>query len=164
MPQKPAKARAFANHNHKRCHDEVMAEALGRCAERGVRLTPVRRRVLQILLESHKPIGAYELLKRLTAEGFPGQPPIVYRALEFLQFLGVVHRIESKNAFVACGLPKGVHPSQFLICTECARIAEFESPDVTELLVQTAAVAGFEIAKTTLEIEGVCQDCRTSDR
>ena len=163
MPPTSLDTLAFATHNHERCHDEVMAVALERCAERGVRMTPVRQRVLQILLESHKPIGAYELLKRLAAEGFPGQPPIIYRALEFLQFLGVVHRIESKNAFVACALPKGAHPAQFLICTECTQIAEFESADVTKLLEQTAAIAGFKIAKTTLEIEGVCENCRAAN-
>jgi len=162
MPPPQGDTLAFVTHNHDRCHAAVMTEALKRCAERRLRMTPVRRRVLQILLEAHKPIAAYELLKRLTAEGFPGQPPIIYRALEFLLFLGVVHRIESKNAFVACTLPKGIHPAQFLICTECTRIAEFENAQVTELLARTAAVAGFEIAKTTLEIEGRCEDCRVS--
>lgn len=90
----------------------------------GARLTPVRRRALEILLEAHRALGAYEVLERLRADGFGGQPPVAYRALEFLAAMGLVHRIRRLNAFAACMRPGEAHQALFLICRRCEALAE----------------------------------------
>ena len=84
---------AFATHDHGACQSDALSRAEALAAERGVRFTPVRRRVLEILLEAHKALGAYDVLTRLSAEGFGNQPPVAYRALEFLEEQGFAHRI-----------------------------------------------------------------------
>src|SRR5436190_17656629 len=108
------------DHDHNRCLDDAMAVAEARCLERGQRLTSIRRKVLAVLLGSHKPLGAYEIIERLEPKGPRPAPITVYRALEFLRENGLVHRIESRNAFIAC-----VHSHAagelvvFLICEHC---------------------------------------------
>ena len=89
-------------HDHAGCIARAMAHVDAHCAADGLQLTPVRRRVLEILLEQHRALGAYEILDRLRAEGLGSQPPVAYRALDFLMKAGFVHRIETLNAFVAC--------------------------------------------------------------
>src|ERR1700739_3668473 len=89
-------------HDHDRCSSDAMAIAEARCAQRGQRLTPIRRKVLAALLGRHKPLGAYEIIDRLGLKGPRLAPITAYRALEFLRENGLVHRIESRNAFVAC--------------------------------------------------------------
>ena len=91
---------------------------------KGVRLTPVRRRVLEILLEEHRALGAYDVLQRLAAEGFGNQPPVAYRALDFLVEQGLAHRIRRLNAFTACMHPGEAHAPAFLICRACDAVAE----------------------------------------
>ncbi|MEL6964115.1 MAG: Fur family transcriptional regulator, partial [Pseudomonadota bacterium] len=117
---------AFANHDHERCRTEAMAEAKAICKARGARLTPVRERVLDLLWQAHRPLRAYDLLETLAAEGFGSQPPVVYRALDFLIEQGFVHKIERLNAFLACHCPADDHGAKFLICTGCERVAEFD--------------------------------------
>ncbi|RMD92342.1 MAG: transcriptional repressor, partial [Alphaproteobacteria bacterium] len=91
---------AFAPHDHRACAAAALARAEARCRESGLRLTPLRRRVLEILLESHRPLGAYDILARLRADGRPAQPPVAYRALDFLVAHGLAHRLHSLNAFL----------------------------------------------------------------
>ncbi len=93
--------RAFDRHDHRACVSGALAAAEATCAEAGERLTPLRRRTLEILLESHSALGAYEVLARLEAEGFGSKPPVAYRALNFLVDQGFAHRIEGLSAFVA---------------------------------------------------------------
>ena len=88
-------------HDHQRCTADALAHAERFCAERSQRLTPIRRRVLEVLLENHNPLGAYEIMDRAAASGTRPAPITVYRALDFLRENGLVHRIESRNAFVA---------------------------------------------------------------
>ncbi len=107
----PLPETAFDAHDHGACMAANLAAAEALCASRGVQFTPVRRRVLEILLESHGAMGAYEVLARLDAEGLGKQPPVAYRALSFLVEQGFAHRIEKLNAFVACMHPgAGMHP------------------------------------------------------
>src|SRR5262244_3947378 len=147
-------------HDHARCSTDAMAVAEARCGERGQRLTPMRRDVLAALLVSHRPLGAYEIMDRLAPEGPRPAPITVYRALEFLRENGLVHRIESRNAFVAC-----VHAHAagelvvFLICEQCGAVGEAPSAEVASKLRSAARAAGFTPKSPVIEISGVCTHC-----
>lgn len=129
-------------------------------AAAGVRLTPVRRRVLEILLEAHRALGAYEVLQRLAAEGFGNQPPVAYRALEFLVENGLAHRIRRLNAFMACRHPGEDHSPAFLICRVCDAVAEAPAAPVRAALDRAAAGMGFTIERSNVEALGLCPTCQ----
>lgn len=129
------------------------------CAERGQRLTPHRRHALQILLEAERPLGAYDVLERLTAYGFAAQPPIAYRALDFLMEQGLVHKLRETKTFLACRHPLESHGAAFLICRACGRVDEVCVEAKRGALGRAARGAGFTIERTTLEAEGVCAEC-----
>ena len=141
-----------------------MAAAERLCAERGAQLTKLRRRVLEILLESHRPMGAYAVLDRLRAEGLGSQPPTVYRALDFLIQQGLAHKIMKLNAFAACSRPEERHAPQFLICTGCDRISELADPEVAAAVRRAAEAAGFSTRHASLELSGLCPDCAEPKR
>jgi Fur family zinc uptake transcriptional regulator len=163
------------DHDHERCTADALKHAEARCAEREQRLTPIRRQVLEVLLQSHKPLGAYEIMDRVAVRGGRPAPsgtgpapsgtrpaPItIYRALDFLRDNGLVHRIESRNAFVAC---VGDHASGelvvFLICEHCGAVGEASSVAVTEQLKAAARAAGFTPKAPVIEISGVCAHCK----
>lgn len=147
-------------HDHAACIRRVLDEAETAAARTGVNFTPVRRRALEILLESHVALGAYDLLKRLEADGFGGQPPVAYRALDFLVQHGFAHRIERLNAFVACMRPGEGHNPAFMICRNCHAVAETESKSARNALGRDARELGFEIERTVVEAEGLCPKCR----
>lgn len=153
-------ATAFARHDHAHCAGDTLARAEAVAAERGARLTPVRRRVLEILLEAHRAMGAYEVLDRLAAEGFGNQPPVAYRALEFLVEHGFAHRVRRLNAFAACMHPGESHAPVFLICRACDAVAEAPADGVRAALAAAAAEAGFAVERTTVEALGLCPTCR----
>lgn len=150
---------AFAPHDHKMCAGDVMARAEVLVVARGVRLTPVRRRVLEILLEAHRAMGAYDVLQRLAAEGFGNQPPVAYRALEFLVENGLAHRIRRLNAFTACMHPGEDHNPAFLICRLCDAVAEAPAFPVRAALDVAAAGLGFVIERSNIEALGLCPAC-----
>ncbi|WP_299363160.1 transcriptional repressor [uncultured Paracoccus sp.] len=152
-------------HDHDLCIAEAMARAQRRCRADGLHLTPVRRRVLEILLEEHRAMGAYEILDRLRAEGLGSQPPVAYRALDFLMKHGFVHRIETLNAFVACTERPGSadsHVPGFLICRTCRRVIETCVDTGGGRLETAAAGAGFAIEHAIREAAGRCADCRSA--
>lgn len=151
---------AFAAHDHAHCaHDALnRAEALTKAT--GARMTPVRRRVLEILLEEHKALGAYDVLARLAQEGFGNQPPVAYRALEFLVDQGLAHRIQRLNAFTACAHMGEDHAPAFLICRACHTVAEAAATAARAALDLEATKAGFQVERTTIEALGVCPACR----
>lgn len=126
----------------------------------GVRLTPVRRRVLQILLEEHRAMGAYDVLQRLAAEGFGNQPPVAYRALDFLVEQGFAHRINRLNAFTACLHPGEAHTPAFLICRICHAVAEAPATPVRRALDAAARTLGFTIDRADVEALGLCPLCQ----
>ena len=159
-------ALAFAEHDHRRCRETLLDELRRAARDRGLRLTPARLRVLELLSEAHRAMGAYELLDRLRAEGLGSQPPVVYRALDFLIEAGFAHKIERLNAYVACGHPAGdagaEHAACFLICARCRKVAEIEDATLDLAVAQAAAQRGFAMRRTVLEIEGTCPACRGS--
>lgn len=137
-----------------------MARAEALAADRGARLTPVRRRTLEILLESHRALGAYDVLQRLSAEGFGHQPPVAYRALEFLVEHGLAHRIRRLNAFAACMHPGEAHAPVFLICRACDLVAEAPGQAVRAALDDAAETLGFAVERANVEALGLCPECR----
>jgi len=132
------------------------------CQRRGLRFTPTRRRVLELVWDSHKPIGAYDILGALGRESASAAPPTVYRALDFLIEAGLVHRLDSLNAFVGCPDPANRHAGQFLICTCCRTVSELSDPEIEQLIAGRAAAGGFVAMRQVLEIEGLCNQCRTA--
>lgn len=148
----------FSQHDHSSCVSAAMQVAIAACAERGVQMTPVRRRVLEILLESHAAMGAYDVLARLDEEGLGSKPPVAYRALSFLVEQGFVHRIERLNAFIACASPGDSHDPAFMICRSCGTVAEAQ---VSAALAKPAAQSGFQVEQTVIEAEGLCPSCQT---
>lgn len=150
---------AFHNHDHAHCTGDVMARAEEITRANGARLTPVRRRVLEILLEEHRAMGAYDVLQRLVAEGFGNQPPVAYRALEFLVDQGLAHRVRRLNAFTACMTPGESHAPAFLICRQCNAVAEAPAEGVRAALEAAAADLGFVVERANLEALGLCPKC-----
>ena len=151
---------AFARHDHAHCAADVMGRAEALAGSQGVRLTPVRKRALQILLEEHRALGAYEVLERLAAEGFGNQPPVAYRALDFLVEQGLAHRIQRLNAFAACMHPGEAHAPAFLICRACNHVAEAPAAPVRAALDAAAESLGFTIERSTVEALGLCPSCQ----
>lgn len=149
----------FALHDHSACVGDTLAAAEARCATDGLRFTPVRRRVLEILLQDHRALGAYVILDQLRIGGFGSQPPVVYRALDFLVVNGLAHKIERLNAFIACAHPSHTHSPAFLICRLCDSVAETHSSPARGTLGDAAKATGFRIERTVVEAEGVCPSC-----
>lgn len=139
---------------------ERVALAASLCGTRGVKLTDLRRQLLELLWLSGRPTGAYELieaLKRQTSR--PIGPPTVYRALEFLTAQGLVSKIESRNAYVPCAHPERQHDCLFFICNACGASAELEDSRVGQLLAEDAAVLGYRVTRHVVEVGGTCPSC-----
>lgn len=158
---RPDDNRAFAcaPHDHAACIEAAMARAESTCHEQGLRLTPIRRRVLAMIWTSHRPSKAYDLLEAITRERGKTAPPTVYRALDFLLEAGLIHKIESLNAYIGCAAthPQG-HP-KFLICHSCHRVREIAGPALERAISREADNAGFRAEVETIEIGGTCQQC-----
>ncbi len=136
----------------------ALAESL--CGARGARLTPLRRQILELLWESGRPMGAYELIEALKLrDSRTVGPPTVYRALEFLMSQGLVSKIESRNAYVPCAHPERRHDCLFFICSNCGASAELEDLRVEQLLAEDAAVLGYRVTRRVVEVEGACASC-----
>lgn len=148
------------HHDHHACVHDALATAERFCAERGLRLTDTRRRVLELIWGDHKPVGAYAILERLGADGRKAAPPTVYRALDFLLEHGLVHRLSSLNAFIGCDHPGAHHAPQFFICRHCGHAAELDDPRIRQAIARDADRLDFDIASETIEISGACADCR----
>ena len=152
---------ACLRHDHSRCVAEALAEAEQICASQGTRLTALRKRVLELVWASHKPLGAYDILAVLSEEdGRRAAPPTVYRALDFLLENGLVHRIASLNAFIGCVHPGELHQGQFLICKACHSAIELEHAAISQAIVASAGEVGFAVESQTVEVVGLCAGCR----
>jgi len=160
MPRQTDSPLAFCRHDHASCASGVLDHVDRLAAKNGLRLTPVRRRTLEILLEAHQAMGAYDVLERLSADGFGTQPPVAYRALEFLVEHGFVHRIRRLNAFTACMQPGREHRPVFFICTACSSVAEAAAGAVQASLEAAALGLGFQIERMNLEAIGLCPACQ----
>ncbi len=139
---------------------QVVAEVECHCKEQGLRLTPTRRRVLEMVLDADGPIKAYDLLDQLKSEQPKAAPPTVYRALEFLLENHFIHRLETLNAFVSCFHPHDQHQGQFLICEHCDAVTEIHDHDIEKLLERSASAHDFKPDRQVLEIYGSCRNCR----
>ncbi|WP_270935321.1 Fur family transcriptional regulator [Falsiroseomonas oryzae] len=147
--------------------EAALDRAAAGCLARGAQLTELRRQVLKLVLASPHPVGAYALLDQLRAARPGAAPPTVYRALDFLQEQGLVHRVERLNAFVGCAGPEAHHhcghghdhPHQFLICGSCGATAEICDDRVAAAVADAARAAGFFPVRTTVEVEGRCAAC-----
>ncbi len=155
---------AAAGHDHGRCVAEALGAAGELCARRGARLTKLRRQVLELVWLSHAPQGAYAILESLREAGRSAAPPTVYRALDFLRAHGLIHRIESLNAFVGCRTPGEPHAGQFLICTGCGAAAEVDDRRIDKAIGDSASDAGFSLEDQTVELRGLCPECQGHGR
>ncbi len=138
---------------------KVIKEVEQRCEQDGLRLTPTRRRVLELVLESGGPVKAYDLLDQLKAEQPKAAPPTIYRALDFLLEHHFIHRLESLNAFVSCFHPQKSHQGYFLICEQCEAVLEIPDQRLSSELSQHAAAAGFQPERHVIEVYGRCKRC-----
>lgn len=152
------KAHADA-HDHGHDADGFVREVSDACDDRGLRLTPLRLRVLELVAASEKPVKAYDLLDRIKDGAGNAAPPTVYRALDFLLENGFIHKLESINAFVGCHHPSEAHQVPFLICDRCSRTVEICDERVSEFLIQQALEHGFQPQAQTLEVHGICASC-----
>lgn len=152
---------AYTHHDHDHCVSSALAEADTLCTRQGVRLTALRKRVLELVWQSHKPLGAYDILAELSEQdGRRAAPPTVYRALDFLLENGLVHRIASLNAFIGCSHPEHPHQGQFMICRSCHTAIELENVAVTGAIAAAAAGIDFQAEAQTVEVVGICAPCR----
>lgn len=142
-------------------HHDLMQQAERQCLQRGVRFTPIRRRVLEMIASNRGGLKAYDLLDKLAVEHTAARPPTVYRALDFLIEQGLVHRIESLNAYVACPCPEHAHGFQLLICRHCGRVEELHLDEVNAQLSEHARDQGFRVERQTIELLGACETCLT---
>lgn len=149
----------FHSHDHDKCIADTLSAAEDRCAEEGLQFTPVRRRVLEILLAEHRALGAYDILPVLADEGLGSQPPVVYRALDFLVKNGLAHRIELLNAYIGCAHLGRAHAPAFLICRVCRAVAEADAGPARTRLAEAARAAGFTVERSVVELEGLCPAC-----
>ncbi len=156
--------RAMAAHAHTHVDKSAaLAAAAQRCAEAGETFTPLRRRVLSLLIDHHGPAKAYDLLADLGADkSAPAKPPTVYRALDFLVRLGLAHKIQSLNAFVACDVGACARATVFLICERCGAAEEAEAGHAIVDLSEAAAREGFHIQRTMIEASGLCAQCKAA--
>jgi len=149
------------DHDHVRCTADALTHAEGVCRTRRQNLTPIRREVLQALLATHRPLGAYEIIESLARKATRPAPITVYRALDFLMENGLVHRIESRNAFIACAQDHGeASVIAFLICEACGSVGELPASSLTRDFHQAAHRAGFTPRLSVVEITGICAYCQ----
>lgn len=153
--------RPLLGHDHAQCIRSALAQADAVCETNGTRLTPLRRRVLELIWVSHKPLGAYELLDQLTQEGHKPAPPTIYRALDFLLENRLIHRLASLNAFLGCSHPGDAHAGYFLICQHCGNTEEItHNPALQSALNVSTEAAGFTVLQSALELSGICHHCQ----
>lgn len=129
------------------------------CNQRGRRLTPIRRKVLEILLRRQRSVKAYELLEEIREVQPGAAPPTVYRALDFLIAEGLIHRLDAVNAWAACMDAAGDPHDILVICTECGAVAEFSDPVLHRQLAQKVAGAGFVLDHHETELRALCNPC-----
>ena len=151
---------ADANCRGQHAPAERIALAMSLCSARGAQLTELRRQILELLWESGRPTGAYDLIEALKLrDSRPVGPPTVYRALEFLMSQGLVSKIESRNAYVPCAHPERQHGCLFFICSNCGSSIELEDQRLEYLISENAALIGFRPTRRVVEVEGTCESC-----
>jgi Fur family transcriptional regulator, zinc uptake regulator len=146
-------------HDHRNCVKDALKTAEAVCARQGIRLTELRQQILELVWTRHGPIRAYDILRLLNDSGANATPNTVYRGLDFLLAAGLVHRLESLNAFMGCAKPEARHTGQFLICRKCESAAEIHDPNINRSLIRDAEELGFTTDAQTVELQGLCPSC-----
>lgn len=159
---KNSSSEIFKKHDHGLCYKTSIQAFEKHCYENKLQCTPLRRKVLEFLLIDHRPLGAYDILELLRAEGLSSKPPIAYRVLDFLIEQGFVHKIQGLNAFVACSHPGDFHSPTFMICRKCDKVAEVEHKE-SGINLKKASQIDFQIEEAFIEIKGVCNSCIGSE-
>jgi Fur family transcriptional regulator, zinc uptake regulator len=160
--KQPATPFPAPGHDHGPCIKETLDRAAQAFEANGLRLTPLRRRVLEEVAASHHAIGAYEILERLARKETTRMAPIsVYRALEALLDMGVVHRLESRNAYFACHAAHERNGARRIVlaCERCATVAEVAAPIAFDAIDGAASDAGFRSTRALVEVNGLCTAC-----
>ncbi|EIY9463083.1 zinc uptake transcriptional repressor Zur [Vibrio vulnificus] len=141
--------------------DQTLVEQIeGICSARGVRLTPQRKRVFELICSNSRASSAYELLEQLKESEPQAKPPTVYRALEFLMEQGFIHRVESTNSFISCcSCNANQHFFQLLICDKCGDVVELQDDTLISLLANNAEKYGFKLTNQVVETHGTCKTC-----
>jgi len=151
---------AHQPHDHVRCINAAIARAHEICEQANVRMTATREAILRLLWQSHQPLGAYQLQQQLSkVADKPIAPPTVYRAIDFLLELGLVHRIPSLNAFFGCPFPNSDHSNIFMICEQCKTVAEMADNQVNSLIETLTEKSKFKLQSKTIELFGLCPNC-----
>lgn len=151
-----------STHNHQDCIDTALQQARLLCRNRQQRLTPIREQVLRCVWSSHRAIGAYSIIHELAKQSSKAPaPPTVYRALDFLLDSGLIHRVNSLNAFIGCSSPGHPQNSPLLICRLCQNTLELVSTSLDSALAQAAAAQSFTLEQASIEVSGVCQHCQS---
>ena len=159
--QQPAAVDPFPRvaHDHDRCVTGAVGRARELCRSRGAKLTELREEVLELVWRSHAPVGAYQILDQLAASRGRVAPPTVYRALDFLRREGLIHRIDSLNAYVGCPHPGRPHQAYFFICRNCGDAAEIHDDELAAALASCVRRAAFRVESATVELAGLCARC-----
>jgi len=160
MPENQSNAHG---HDHTACLDETLTRAETCCARAGVRLTPLRREVLEVVAAGHEAGGAYDIIDRMGQTGDRPAPITVYRALDFLRDQGLIHKVESRNAYVVCTQDHAhAERSALLICDRCGLVQEVDGCAAFSAMEAPARAAGFTISRPVIEVNGVCAQCASS--
>lgn len=155
---------AYRAHNHQRCIDAAMSRAHERCAERRARLTPIREAVLALIWQSHRPLGAYAIADKLPpVNGKKVQAPSIYRAIDFLLELGLIHRLPSQNSYLGCPFPDNEHSDVFMVCRGCGSAAEVSADALNQIIADTSQRSGFLLESQCVELTGLCLACRDGE-
>lgn len=161
----------YSPHNHLQCVESALSQARARCRANKARLTELRELVLELVWQSHKPLGAYQLMDMLR-QRYPGNvaPPTVYRALEFLQEQGLVHRLATLNAYIGCSqLQQREHQPSFFICQSCGNAMEINTPRIAQAIREIATQnqflsQDFNSGGNAVEVTGICSNCSRQAR
>ena len=157
MTDKLSSTPLASEHDHNQCIRDAISTAEQICNQRGVQLTPIRHKVLELIWNSHQAIKAYDLLDQIRPTNDAAKPSTVYRALDFLLEHGLIHRVESLNAFVGCRSSGSQHDQLLLICTACHNVEERAAPNVFSALADDMKKASFKPQRKTIEIHGICK-------
>lgn len=160
MPNPNSRTFYKNDHDHQACVSTALSVAISICDKQDVRFTPIRKKILELIWSSHKPVLAYDLLKSLRTDKSNAEPPTVYRALDFLMQQNLIHKIESLNAYVGCHFPEQTHIGQFLICSNCNQCAELTNSSINQAVSREARKNGFKVDRQTVEITGLCPQCQ----
>ncbi len=163
MDERNAPSFPARDHDHGVCMDGALVRAKSRCIEKGIKWTALREQVFRHVTTNHKPVSAYDLIESLAREGKRLAPVSIYRILDVLQEAGIVHRLESRNAFFACmSGHESTRQTVTFVCEGCERVTEIEAPAAYRAIGEASEAARFYPRSTIVEVSGTCAECRNS--